>query len=34
MEMFNTVLPVILTPQMSHLPLGQAFSKVKGPLTV
>jgi hypothetical protein len=34
MDMFNSVLPVKLIPKMSHLNLGQAFSKVKGPLTV
>jgi len=29
-DLFNTVLPVQLTPIMTHLKLAQAFAKVKG----
>jgi hypothetical protein len=35
LSLFSKVLPVTLTPSMSHLKLGKAFAKVKeGPLTI
>jgi len=34
MDLFNTILPVILTPTMSHLHLTQAFAKVRGTLNI
>jgi hypothetical protein len=32
--LFNIVLPVILTPSMSHLHLAQAFAKVRGAISI
>jgi len=34
LNLFKTILPIVLTSDMSHLNLAQAFAKIKGPLII